>query len=121
MPGVYGMKQPKWIVQIVLVPDFIPGYWVTRGWDATARRRTTSVIDTVATSDLIHRAGQTYVPVGGIADAGSRGISRVEVQVDGGPWQAAELRPPLSGLTWTIWRYEWPWQRGRARVRGARL
>ena len=106
------MKQPKWIVQIVLVPDFIPGYWVTRGWDATARRRTTSVIDTVATSDLIHRGGRTYVPVGGIADAGSRGISRVEVQVDGGPWQAAELRPPLSGLTWTIWRYEWPWREG---------
>ena len=112
IPDLYGMKQPKWITDIVLVPDFIPGYWVTRGWDKQAIRRTTSVIDTVATSDLQRRAGRTYVPVGGIADAGSRGISKVEIQVDGGPWEPAELRQPLSPLTWVIWRYEWPWQEG---------
>ena len=112
IPDLYGMKQPKWITDIVLVPDFIPGYWVKRGWDKQAIRRTTSVIDTVATSDLQKRAGRTYVPVGGIADAGSRGISKVEIQVDGGPWEPAELRQPLSPLTWVIWRYEWPWQQG---------
>ncbi len=108
VPDVYGMKQPKWITDVVLVADDIPGYWVTRGWDAKAIVRTTSVIDTVATSDLIMRGGKVFVPVGGIAYAGDRGISRVEVQVDQGPWQPAELRAPLSGLTWVIWRYEWP-------------
>lgn len=112
VPDVYGMKQPKWITEVVLVPDFIPGYWVTRGWDSRAQRRTTSVIDTVATSDLIRRDGQTFVPVGGIADAGARGISKVEVQVDGGLWGAAQLRQTLSQLTWVIWRYEWPWREG---------
>jgi DMSO/TMAO reductase YedYZ molybdopterin-dependent catalytic subunit len=113
VPDLYGMKQPKWITDIVLVPDFVPGYWVKRGWDKMAVRRTTSVIDTVATSDLQHRGGRTFVPVGGIADAGARGISRVQVQVDGGPWEDAELRRPLSELTWTLWRYEWPWQEGQ--------
>lgn len=112
VPDVYGMKQPKWITEVVLVPDPIPGYWVKRGWDSRAQRRTTSVIDTVATSNLIRHGGQTFVPVGGIADAGARGISKVEVQVDGGPWEAAQLRPPLSHLTWVIWRYEWPWRQG---------
>jgi DMSO/TMAO reductase YedYZ molybdopterin-dependent catalytic subunit len=112
IPDVYGMKQPKWITDVVLVPDFIPGYWVTRGWSKQAICRTTSVIDTVATSYLQKRAGRTYVPVGGIADAGSRGISNVEIQVDGGPWEPAQLRQPLSSLTWVIWRYEWPWQEG---------
>jgi DMSO/TMAO reductase YedYZ molybdopterin-dependent catalytic subunit len=112
VPDVYGMKQPKWITEVVLVPDFIPGYWVRRGWDSRAQRRTTSVIDTVATGDLVKRGGRTFVPVGGIADAGARGISRVEIQVDGGAWQPAELRKPLSRLTWVIWRYEWPWQQG---------
>ena len=34
------------------------------------------------------------------------------MQVDEGPWEAAQLRPPLSGLTWAIWRYEWPFQSG---------
>ncbi len=113
IPGLYGMKQPKWITDVVLVQDFIPGYWVTRGWDKQAVRKTTSVIDTVATGALLKRGGRTYVPVGGIADAGSRGISKVEVQVDDGPWQPAELRAPLSELTWVIWRYEWPWAEGQ--------
>ena len=113
VPDTYGMKQPKWITEIALVADFIPGYWVGRGWDERAQVRTTSVIDTVDTTALIARGGRTYVPVGGIADAGSRGISKVEVQVDGGPWEPAQLRQPLSQLTWVIWRYEWPWQEGR--------
>ncbi len=112
LPGHYGMKQPKWITEIVLVPDDIPGYWVSRGWDSQAIMRTTSVIDVVATNDLVRSGGRTFVPVGGIAHAGDRGISKVEVQVDGGPWQAAELRAPLSGLTWVIWRYQWPFARG---------
>jgi DMSO/TMAO reductase YedYZ molybdopterin-dependent catalytic subunit len=112
VPDVYGMKQPKWITDVVLVADYIEGYWVKRGWDARAVRRTTSVIDTVATRDLVTRGGRTYVPVGGIADAGARGISRVEVQVDQGPWEPALLRAPLSGLTWVIWRYEWPFREG---------
>ncbi|HMK91531.1 MAG TPA: molybdopterin-dependent oxidoreductase [Thermoleophilia bacterium] len=112
LPDHYGMKQPKWITDVVLVPDSIPGYWVKRGWDRQATMRTTSVIDVVATGGLDHRNGQTYVPVGGIAHAGDRGISRVEIQVDGGPWEPAELRAPLSGLTWVIWRYEWPFARG---------
>jgi DMSO/TMAO reductase YedYZ molybdopterin-dependent catalytic subunit len=112
IPDIHGMKQPKWITGINVVPDLIAGYWVTRGWDKTARMHTTSVIDTVATDSLDMRGGRTYVPIGGIAHAGARGISKVEVQVDLGPWEAAELRAPLSGLTWVIWRYDWPFAEG---------
>ena len=43
--------------------------------------------------------------IGGIAHAGSRGVKRVEVSVDGGrSWVDAQLRPPLSQNSWTIWR-----------------
>ena len=52
------------------------------------------------------------IPVGGIAHAGDRGISKVEVRVDQGAWTAAQLREPLSGLTWVIWRYDWPFVSG---------
>jgi DMSO/TMAO reductase YedYZ molybdopterin-dependent catalytic subunit len=113
LPDHYGMKQPKWITDVVLVAEAAQGYWVRRGWNALALMRTTSVVDTVATEALVMRAGQTYVPVGGIAHAGDRGISKVEVRVDQGPWEPAELRAPLSGLTWVIWRYEWPFREGR--------
>jgi len=53
------------------------------------------------------------IPVGGIAHAGARGISKVEVRVDNGPWNEARLRAPLSDLTWVIWRYDWPFQPGQ--------
>jgi hypothetical protein len=112
IPDLYGMKQPKCIMSITLVADPIQGYWVTRGWDAKAEMLTTSVIDTVLTSQLDMRGGVTYVPIGGIAHAGAKGISKVEIQVDNGPWEPAELRAPLSGLTWVIWRYEWPFAEG---------
>ena len=113
IPDRYGMKQPKWIKSIELAAEPVSGYWVARDWDEKAEMNTTSVIDTVATDDLIMRGGRTFVPIGGIAHAGAKGISKLEVQVDDGPWEAAELRAPLSGLTWVVWRYEWPFAEGQ--------
>ncbi|MBU2601731.1 MAG: molybdopterin-dependent oxidoreductase [Actinobacteria bacterium] len=112
IPDHYGMKQPRWIEEIELVDEYVDGYWVTRGWDREATMKVTSVIDVVAVDGIIERDGGRFVPVGGIAHAGARSISRVEVQVDDGEWQEATLRPPLSDTTWVIWRYEWPFQPG---------
>lgn len=112
LPDRYGMKQPKWITGMEVTSEYNPGYWVGRGWDEVARVKATSVIDTVAVKDLAVIDGQGLVPVGGIAYSGARGISRVEVRVDEGPWQEAQLRSPLSDATWVLWRYEWPFQEG---------
>ncbi|MDX1613652.1 MAG: molybdopterin-dependent oxidoreductase [Candidatus Promineifilaceae bacterium] len=112
IPDRYGMKQPKWITGIEVIDEYREGYWVERSWDRVARVKSTSVIDTVAVDQIIEREGQRLVPVGGIAFAGDRGISKVEVRVDGGSWQEARLRQPLSGTTWVLWRYEWPFQEG---------
>ena len=113
IPDVYGMKQPKWIESIEATDHWEPGYWVVRGWDKIAQMKTTSVIDTVAADATIkNEKGQTLVPIGGIAHAGARGISKVEIKVDDNPWQEAELRTPLSDLTWVIWRYNWPFKSG---------
>lgn len=113
IPDRYGMKQPKWIESLRAMDEWEEGYWVQRGWDREAVMRATSVIDTVGTDMMLAQAdGTTRIPIGGIAHAGARGISRVEVQVDDGPWEAARLRSPLSETTWVIWRYEWPFQEG---------
>lgn len=112
LPDRYGMKQPKWIISIEVTDEYREGYWVERGWDEVAQVQTTSVIDTVAVRNVVDRNGQRLVPVGGIAFAGARGISRVQVRVDGGPWQDAQLRTPLSETTWVIWRYDWPFAAG---------
>lgn len=111
-PDRYGMKQPKWITGIELTSDYREGYWVERGWDEIAQVKTTSVIDTVAVDAIIEDGDQRLIPIGGIAFSGSRGISLVEVRVDGSPWKPAQLRSPLSETTWVIWRYEWPFEAG---------
>jgi len=112
IPDRYGMKQPKWITGLEVVDEYQEGYWVERGWDEVAQVKTTSVIDTVAVEALVEQGDQTLVPIGGIAFSGARGISKVEVRVDGGSWQAAQLRAPLSETTWMIWRYDWPFEEG---------
>jgi Oxidoreductase molybdopterin binding domain len=113
IPDVHGMKQPKWIESIEAIDHSEPGYWVQRGWNEVAQMHATSVIDTVAVDMTILGADRrTLVPIGGIAHAGARGISKVEVQVDRGPWEQAELRTPLSQLTWVIWKYDWPFHPG---------
>jgi len=114
IPDLYGMKQPKWIESIEATDHWEPGYWVQRGWNKVAQMHATSVIDTVAVDMTIIGADQRKaVPIGGIAHAGTRGISKVEVQVDDGPWEQAKLRTPLSELTWVIWKYDWPFQSGK--------
>jgi hypothetical protein len=67
----------------------------------------------VAVDHIIEDGDQRRVPVGGIAFSGARGISAVQVRVDGGEWQDAQLRSPLSETTWVIWRYEWPFEEGQ--------
>ncbi len=112
IPDRYGMKQPKWITGIEVTDTYTEGYWVERNWDKDATVKTTSVIDTVAVDHIIEDGSERRVPIGGIAFAGAKGISKVQVRVDGGEWQDAQLRSPLSETTWVIWRYEWPFAEG---------
>jgi DMSO/TMAO reductase YedYZ molybdopterin-dependent catalytic subunit len=112
IPDRFGMKQPKWITGVEVTDTYKEGYWVERNWSETALVRTTSVIDTVAVDHIVEKGGKMYIPIGGIAFAGARGISNVEVRVDGGPWEQAQLRSPLSETTWVIWRHEWPFEEG---------
>ena len=115
IPDRYGMKQPKWIESIEFVDAWQEGYWVRRGWSVEAMVNPTSVVDTVAT-DAILKADEAYVvPIGGIAYAGAKRISRVEISVNDGEWQEAQLRQPLSELTWVLWRYDWRFQEGEYR------
>jgi hypothetical protein len=114
IPDVHGMKQPKWIESIEAMDHWEPGYWVVRGWDKVAKMKATSVIDTIAVDMTIINADQRkLVSIGGIAHAGARGISKVEVRVDDGAWQEAAIRTPLSQTTWVVWLYDWPFQPGK--------
>jgi hypothetical protein len=46
--------------------------------------------------------------VGGVAVAGQRGISSVEVSTDDGrSWQPAVIKPALGPNSWVLWLFEW--------------
>lgn len=124
IPDRYGMKQPKWITDIEFVREWGEGYWVRRNWSEQALVQTTSVIDTVARDEIYTQEDVTYVPIGGIAYSGAKGISAVEIKVDEGEWMPTQLKSPLSDTTWVQWRFDWAFTPGqhtfyvRAKERG---
>jgi hypothetical protein len=106
VPNIYGMKNVKWLNRISLVDNNYKGYWQQRGWSDVATIQTMSRIDTPYFASQVITGTPTLV--GGVAFAGSRGISRVQVSTDDGKsWQDAQVEQPLSPLSWARWRYTW--------------
>lgn len=114
VPGLYGEKNVKWLQEIELSGDDYLGYWQERGWTDIATVQTMSAIDTPR-GEVVPASGG-LLPVGGIAFAGTRGISSVQVQIDDGSWQPAELEPYDPHLVWQRWRMEWTPEAGRHRL-----
>jgi DMSO/TMAO reductase YedYZ molybdopterin-dependent catalytic subunit len=105
--GLYGyVSGTKWVVNLeVTTFADAQGYWTPRGWSARGPIKTESRIDTPRSGASVS-AGT--VAVAGVAWAQHVGVSKVEVQVDGGSWQSATLGDSLSDDTWVQWVYEWP-------------
>lgn len=108
IPGLYGMMSAKWVKEVAVVSDDYEGYWQTRGWTNQATINTVSFITTPAASQVSLSQNNGAPLVAGYTFAGDRGVSKVEVSFDkGATWQQAELKKPLSNLTWALWAYEW--------------
>jgi DMSO/TMAO reductase YedYZ molybdopterin-dependent catalytic subunit len=108
--GLYGyVSATKWLREIELTTweDF-DGYWVPRGWAKEGPIKIASRID-VPNGRV--PAGTTAVA--GVAWAPHVGIARVELQVDGGPWNEARLGEVASENTWVQWLWEWEATPGR--------
>jgi DMSO/TMAO reductase YedYZ molybdopterin-dependent catalytic subunit len=108
VPGIYGMKNAKWVEAIEIVDGDHQGYWQRQGWSDTAPYTTLSRFDVPRDGDRLV-AGQA-IALGGIAFAGDRGVGRVEVGVaaSGNPstptvWMEADLQPMLGAAAWRLW------------------
>jgi len=77
---------------------------VPLGWAKEAPILTQSRIDVPRDRT---RVSSGTVPIAGVAWAPDRGISGVEVQVDEGDWQTAELSTPISDATWVQFVHRW--------------
>jgi len=112
VPGIYGMKNVKWITRLEAIDYDLKGFWQRRGWDDRAEYKTMSRIDAPSA------AVKSEATIAGIAFAGDRGISKIEVSTDGGvTWEQAEIKAALSPFTWVLWNKRWtPQQTGKHRL-----
>lgn len=106
VPGEYGyVSATKWVVDMKLTTwEEDTAYWVPRGWAQIAPMKTMTRIEVPR-----HRATVAAGPVeiAGTAYAVHRGVSAVEVRVDGGDWLRASLGGVPSPDTWRKWVVEW--------------
>ncbi len=105
VPGLYGIKNVKWLTRIEVLSEGYTGYWQKRGWDRDGFIKVVSRIDQPRDAEIIR--GGAY-EISGVAFAGEHQIEAVEISADGGKtWDDAVLKPPLSRFSWTLWRYDW--------------
>ncbi|HLI26455.1 MAG TPA: molybdopterin-dependent oxidoreductase [Chloroflexota bacterium] len=104
-PNLYGIKNPKWVVEIRAVTEDYRGFWQRRGWTNDGTIQTMSRIDVPANRATVPAGPQR---VGGIAFAGARGIQAVEISGDEGrTWQPASLITDPASLAWVFWVADW--------------
>ena len=113
--GLYGyVSATKWLKEIELTTwDAFDAYWIPRGWAKEAPIKTQSRIDTPGPRAQIISGLRT---IAGVAWAPNRGISKVEVSIDNGPWQETKLSEPLGTDAWRQWRLDWVAISGRHEI-----
>ncbi|MCR6690593.1 molybdopterin-dependent oxidoreductase [Cellulomonas sp.] len=116
VPGLYGyVSATKWVTELEVTRfDRATAYWTERGWAPLGPVKTQSRIEVPASGARL-AAGQ--VVVAGTAWAQHRGVTRVQVQVDDGPWAEATLADEAGIDSWRQWRYAWEATPGEHRLR----
>jgi len=106
VPGLYGyVSATKWLKEIELTTfDAFDAYWVQRNW---AREGPIKVESRIDVPRDYARVTAGPVTVAGVAWAPHRGVARVEVRVDQGPWREAALGPALGDDAWRQWSMPW--------------
>lgn len=106
VPGLYGfVSATKWVVDLE-VTRFADSkaYWTQRGWSERGPIKTMARVE-VPRSFAKVPAGR--VAIGGTAWAQTRGITKVEVQIDNDDWAEATLSAEASVITWRQWSFDW--------------
>ena len=111
VPGLYGfISATKWLTRLTLTTyDEQDAYWT----DATGRPTPRSRSRAGSTPRSRSRRSTPATPSSAASPGRSTGgIDKVEVQVDGGAWQPAELGPSAGDDYWRQWFMPWKAESG---------
>jgi DMSO/TMAO reductase YedYZ molybdopterin-dependent catalytic subunit len=103
VPGLYGyVSATKWVTELK-VTRFADdaAYWTPRGWSERGPIKISARIDVPRGGRSVAAGGVAF---GGVAWAQHTGIGKVELRVNRGDWQRAELAPGISKDTWYQWK-----------------
>ena len=115
VPGYYGEGSAKWVTRIEVFEHHVQDhYYGKQGWKPRDVH-TVSRFDPARfapappkkAEKVPFKRGKTTT-LKGVAFAGDRGVSKVEVSTDGGSsWQEAKIDYEGTKLTWVFWSYDW--------------
>jgi DMSO/TMAO reductase YedYZ molybdopterin-dependent catalytic subunit len=107
VPGLYGyVSACKWVTDLEATTFAAHrAYWIEGGWAQDDGIQLESRIDTPRSGARV--AVGRPVAVAGVAWDQHVGVSKVEVQVDDGPWLTARLAAVPSTDTWRQWVVPW--------------
>jgi anti-anti-sigma factor len=112
VPGWYAVASVKWLTQIDVIGEMFSGHYQTETYfyewqrggqlirEPVSLQRVRSLITEPEPDSEVE---QGDLPIRGIAWSGAAPIARVEVSIDGGPWQEARLSGERKRHIWQGW------------------
>jgi DMSO/TMAO reductase YedYZ molybdopterin-dependent catalytic subunit len=112
--GWYGMDSVKWLTRVEVSQEPFTGYFQRERYVALKSDGQREAITVMRVNSKFLRPSNDEeirskaYRVEGLAWAGERKVSKVEVRFDNaGTWQPATLTAPPVAMQWTPWSYEW--------------
>ena len=116
VPGWYGVANVKWLTQIHVQDTRYMGRFMGRDYVTLKKEvvggverwveNSVTTINLKSTIARVVRMGSEYRIQGFVLNDGTP-IRSVEVKVDDGPWQRAEMNPRNSQYSWKLFSFNW--------------
>jgi DMSO/TMAO reductase YedYZ molybdopterin-dependent catalytic subunit len=116
VPGWYGVANVKWLSQIHVQDRRYMGRFMGRDYVTLAKRnvggverweeRSVTKIRLKSSIMRVTKSGRDHNILGFVLNDGTP-LQSVEVSIDGGPWQKAEMDPRNSKYSWKLFNYTW--------------
>lgn len=112
VPCLFGfVSATKWLKRIQFTTYAArSAYWSERGWATDAPTLTSARIDVPKSLSTLPRDRPVLA---GVAWAQHRGIERVEIRIDDGPWRETKLAADAGVDVWRQWSYVYDGPPGR--------